>query len=167
MIKDIAKILDPSEGKTSLNVSEELSSYLEQTKDRLTSEEDSKFIAGLMSYSKGFWKGLFTFYDHPILPRTNNNLELFFRKIKQRYRRITGSRTWNRYIMRHGEYIVFAENSLDDADVIKRLNSTPYEAYAKEVESWNDRKKEHKKRFRFKKNPAQFLKEIEDRWLNQ
>lgn len=69
--------------------------------------------------------------------------------------------------MRHGECIVFAENNLDETGVIERLVSTPYEVYKSEVASWNGRKEEHKKRFRFKKDPAKFLEKIEDRWLNQ
>lgn len=40
-----------------------------------------------MNYSKGFRIGLFTIYDHPFLPLTNNDLELFFRKTKQKHRR--------------------------------------------------------------------------------
>ncbi|MFB9220631.1 hypothetical protein [Kurthia sibirica] len=26
-------------------------------------------------------------------------------------------RSWNRYIMRHGEHIVFAEDAIDDTDI--------------------------------------------------
>lgn len=37
-------------------------------------------------------------YDHPGLPRTNNDLERTIRAIKTRYRRISGHKNWNTYL---------------------------------------------------------------------
>lgn len=102
LLKGIAIILEPSEKKSSSWVEKRLEQYLNQIQKILNKESDLPFVDNLMNYGKGFWKGLFTCYDHPALPRTNNDLELFFRKTKQKHRRITGSRTWNSYILRHG-----------------------------------------------------------------
>lgn len=46
-----------------------------------------------------------------------------------RLRRITVLRSWNRYVMRHAEYFVFAENSIGDTEIIHRLNTITYEEY--------------------------------------
>lgn len=81
----------------------------------------------------GFWKGLFTVYDHPILPRTNNDHELFFRTIKRRHRLIKGLRSWNRYIMHHGEYIVFAEDAISNPSTLKRLSTVSFDAYKNDL----------------------------------
>jgi len=89
-IRRIANILEPSKRKTSASVEKRLADYLKEINETLTKEEDASFVDNLNRYSKGFWKGLFTVYDHPILPRTNNDHELFFRTIKRRHRRITG-----------------------------------------------------------------------------
>lgn len=166
-IRRITNILEPSKHKTSASVEKRLSQYINEIERVLNKKEDEDFVDNLKRYSKGFWKGLFTCYDHPILPRTNNDLELFFRGIKVKHRRITGLRLWNRYIMRHGEYIVFAENATKDPNILERLNSVTYEDYHKEVQKWAERTDEHVKRFQFRKNPEQFLKKVEEKWLNQ
>ncbi|WP_391209475.1 hypothetical protein [Psychrobacillus sp. L4] len=166
-IRRIATILEPSKRKTSDSVRNRLAFYLKEIERKLTKEEDEEFVDNLKRYSKGFWKGLFACYDYPILPRTNNDHELFFRRIKRRHRRITGLRSWNRYIMRHGEYIVFAEDAIDDPNIIQRLSSVSHDKYCEENESWNERKSEHVKRYRYKRDPSSYLKNIEEKWLNQ
>ena len=50
-------------------------------------EDDKPLVSNLMTYTRGFWKGLFTCYDHPHVPRTNNDHERFFRQTKTRHRR--------------------------------------------------------------------------------
>lgn len=67
--------------------------------------------------------------------------------------------------MRHGEYIVFAENSKDDENIMQRLSSVPYDIYKEEIHRWESRTSEHKKRFRFKRDPKTYLKSIEDKWI--
>lgn len=47
-------------------------------------------LTNFVSYTKGFWKGMFTCYDYPHVPRTNNDHERFFRQTKTRHRRMTG-----------------------------------------------------------------------------
>ncbi len=101
-VKNIATLMEPSLKKTSKWVEKKVDQCLKQTKKNLNKEEDTPFIDNLLRYNKGFWKGLFTCYDYPSIPRINNDLEPFFRRTKQKHRRITGSRTWNRYIIRHG-----------------------------------------------------------------
>src|SRR5690606_40402010 len=117
---------------TSSWVESRLGQYLAQVEKELNREDDLAFVDNLMRYSKGFWKGLFTFYDFPLLPRTNNDLELFFRRTKVRHSRITGSRTWNRYIDRHGENIVLDENVKNVILVMQKLQHATYSAYKTE-----------------------------------
>lgn len=156
--------MEPSENKTSAWVENRLKQHLLQIEKDLNKDEDHAFVDNLLRYSKGFWKGLFTFYDHPQLPRTNNDLELFFRRSKVRHRRITGSRTWNRYIIRHGENIVFVENILSEEEGLHKIQNVPYHAYKKEAESWGQRVSEHAKQRRFKQDPETYLSNIETKW---
>lgn len=156
--------MEPSENKTSSWVESRLSRYLAQIEKDLKREDDLVFVDNLMRYSKGFWKGLFTFYDVPLLPRTNNDLELFFRRTKVRHRRITGSRTWNRYIIRHGEHIVFVENVKNEEDGLQKIRNAAYSDFKEEVDKWNNRIHEHTKQRRFKKDPDAYLNKIEMKW---
>src|SRR5262249_15984722 len=48
-------------------------------------------------------------YDLAGLPRTNNDMEGFIRSIKTRYRRISGRKNWNRYLLRYGRRVAYYE----------------------------------------------------------
>lgn len=70
--KRIASIMEPAKNKTSSWVESRLKQHLNQIEKELNRDDDLAFVDNLLRYSKGFWKGLFTFYDYPFLPRTNN-----------------------------------------------------------------------------------------------
>lgn len=165
-IIQIALILAPAKNKTGKSVEKRLNQYLNETKKKLNKEQDQPFVDNLMNYSRGFWKGLFTCYDHPLVPRTNNDLELFFREIKRDHRRITGLRSWNRYIMRHGENVVLTADAVKDNNIQLRIMSVNYETFKEVKEQWKKRTLEHTKHLRFKKDPKKFLTNLEERWLN-
>lgn len=156
--------MEPSDNKTSEWVEKRLGQYLKEIKSSLKYEYDKPFLENLLNYSKGFWKGLFACYDNPLIPRTNNDLELFFRRTKQKHRRITGSRTWNRYIIRHGENIVFADNTKHESCALEAIQKVPYERYEQESSAWTKRISEHTKQRRFKRDPNVYLLNIEKRW---
>ena len=46
-------------------------------------------------------------YDREDFPRTNNETEGAIRKIKTRYRRISGRKNWNNYLLRYGRNVGF------------------------------------------------------------
>jgi hypothetical protein len=165
-ILDIGRILEPTPHKTSQSVEQQLSRYLHETEAILTQTFDQPFVDNLKRYSQGFWKGLFTCYDHSLIRRTNNDLELFIKGIKRKHRRITGLRNWSRYIQQHGELIVFAENAFKDPNLMARLQAVSYQDYRKKWECWHNRIQEHRKHLRFKKNPQQYLQQLENRWLS-
>ena len=50
------------------------------------------------------------------LPRTNNDLERFIRAIKTRYRRISGRKNWNAYLLRYGRRTAFYEDFVQHHD---------------------------------------------------
>jgi hypothetical protein len=129
-----------------------------------TKEADQIMISNLKSYTKGFWKGLFTCYDHPHVPRTNNDHERFFRKTKTRHRRMTGLRSWNEYIVRSGECVVFVDDALRQKNLLGRLQSVSYETFHSERQRWSLRLMETTKRRRFRRNPAKYLKEAENKY---
>lgn len=53
------------------------------------------------------WPGLFACYDQPLLPRTNNDLEVFLGGLKRTRRRNTGRKGTQDYLLRYGPYLAF------------------------------------------------------------
>lgn len=163
----IASILEPGEEKTSQTVEKELRDLLEWLKQTYTLEEDTPMVKNILSYSLGFWKGLFTCYDEYHVPRTNNELEQFFRQTKATHRRITGLRNWNSYILRNGEMIVLVKDALRQEHVLARLRSVSYEAYKTRKVQWEKRLSQGVQRKRFNRDPIAYLQQLEQQCEQQ
>ncbi|MFD2327995.1 hypothetical protein ACFSR7_01960 [Cohnella sp. GCM10020058] len=128
-----------------------------------THPDDSPLTTAFRSYTKGFWEGLFACYDTPYLPRTNNDQERYFRQTKARYRRITGLRNWNAYIWRSGEFVVLVDDALQQSNLLQRLQRVDYASYRQVREQLESRLLEGTHQRRFRRNPNQYLKQLEER----
>jgi hypothetical protein len=111
---------------------------------------------------------LFQCYDCPKFPRTNNDMEREIRAIKTRYRRISGRKNWNSYLLRYGRCVVFYEWWEQEPDRALQL-----EQHLRRVspQEWRQQRKlttgaqcEQLKRFRFRRKRATYLASLEARW---
>jgi hypothetical protein len=141
-----------------------MTQLLEWLKQTYTSDEDAILVDNLLGYSKGFWAGLFTFYDEYYIPRTNNDLERFFRQTKASHRRITGLRNWTTYIQRNGEMIVLVQDAFNQGHIKGRLCSVRYSSYKERKIQWKARLGEHVERRRFNRDPQAYLEKLEQEW---
>ena len=132
--------------------------------ENLYQRGDATMVDNVTRYSRGFWKGLFTCYDHYYIPRTNNDLEPFFHQTKAYHRRITGLRNWNSYIVRNGEMIVLVSDALRQKHVIARLRTVSYEDYKERTAKWNKRLLGSVQRRRFNRDPDSYLQNLEKQW---
>jgi len=160
----IVAILTPGEDKSSETVEWEMSMLLDWVRKTYTLESDKLMVDNLLNFSKGFWKGLFTCYDHYYIPRTNNDLEQFFRRTKACHRRITGLRNWNSYIVRNGEMIVLVDDALRQEHVISRLRSVSFGDYKKRKAQWDQRLSGVILRKKFNRNTESYLNDLEQKW---
>ncbi|MGK9250283.1 hypothetical protein [Paenibacillus humicus] len=56
----------------------------------------------------------------------------FFRQTKTRHLRMTGLGSWNRYIWRNEEFVVWVDDALKQEDLLKWLSHMDYERYLQE-----------------------------------
>jgi hypothetical protein len=87
--------------------------------DRWIAELAKKVIEGTLSQRKSEYlehflhvisnarPSLIQCYDLKDFPRTNNETEGSIRKLKTRYRRISGRKNWNAYLIKYGRCIAF------------------------------------------------------------
>src|SRR6266568_9085299 len=47
-------------------------------------------------------------YDRKDFPRTNNDMERSIRGLKTQYRRVSGRKNWNAYLLRYGRSVAYA-----------------------------------------------------------
>ncbi len=107
-------------------------------------------------------------YDLEGLPRTNNDMEGFIRGIKTRYRRLSGRKNWNRYLLRYGRRVAFYEAQVrlgvggeQVAEGIRRVAPGRWRAARAEQRA---RQEDQLKQYRFRHKRAAFLQGLEARW---
>ena len=134
---------------------------IELSMEKVKRPELSEFIDRFLKTTRNFWPGLFVYYEHPELRSTNNDMERFLREAKGQYRRMTGRRNWNDYILRYGPYIVFHDSNEDESEIFMRFalaDRGALEKTKKELErNWRWRRNQ----IAFRRNPGEYLKRIE------
>ena len=107
-------------------------------------------------------------YDRDDLPRTNNDMEGFIRSIKTRYRRISGRKNWNRYLLRYGRRVSYYEASVrmgaSPAELDARIRAVPHGRWRTSRAAQRARQEEQLKQYRVRHRRAQFLAGLEARW---
>lgn len=107
-------------------------------------------------------------YDRKDFPRTNNEMERSIRSIKMRYRRISGRKNWNSYLLRYGRSVAYYDWWEQDADRKRQLSE-----HASHIDrvGWRELRYEAKtaqseqlKRFRFRHRRVIYLASLESRW---
>jgi hypothetical protein len=109
-------------------------------------------------------------YDLEDFPRTNNEMEGSIRKIKTRYRRISGRKSWSTYLLRHGRSVAFyewwhasPERWQQFEELAKKIDRGDWKQMKKETLSAQS---EQLKRFRFRHKREVFLATLEERWAS-
>jgi hypothetical protein len=102
------------------------------------------------------------------LPRTNNEMELTIRAIKTRYRRISGRKNWNGYLLRYGRCVAYYEWWQQQPDGTKQLEARILRV---SPQHWRQVREQTRNchhyqlnRYRFWHQPQCYLSELEDRW---
>lgn len=109
-------------------------------------------------------------YDLKGFPRTNNEMEGSIRKLKTRYRRISGRKNWNAYLIKYGRCIAFYEWWGKEP---KRWQQFQERARHLQTAQWKEARKattsaqsEQLKRFRFRHKREKILPTLENRWAS-
>jgi hypothetical protein len=112
--------------------------------------------------------GLIHCYDVAKFPRTNNDTEGSIRAIKTRYRRISGRKNWNAYLVRYGSRVAYYEWWTREIERKKILDGKLQQV---DRNGWRQLRRaasrcpsEQLKRYRFRHRQAAFLAELETRW---
>lgn len=109
---------------------------------------------------------LYHCYDIPGLPRTNNDLEQFYRRVKATERRITGHRRSDTFVVRMGGFAAYAlaTDHVDEADlraVLARVPSSDWLAERQTLRTIQERQTQMR---RFRLHRDAYLADLEARW---
>ena len=174
---EVEHILDQSlaavgEGVSNAAVGSRLDSWREQMARHLSdgslSDQEQPCLTEFLQVLANLRPYLVQCYDREDFPRTNNEMERSIRGLKTRYRRISGRKNWNAYLLRYGRSVVYYEWWEQDAarhqQLIERaskLDRAHWRALRRESTVVQH---EQLTRFRFRHKRQALLASLEARW---
>jgi hypothetical protein len=78
------------------------------------SENEQLCLTHFLQITQGLRPHLIRCYDREDFPRTNNEMEGYIRALKTRYRRVSGRKNWNGYLLRYGRCIAYYEYAVHE-----------------------------------------------------
>ena len=103
----------------------------------------------------------------PGLPRTDNELEQCYRRLKAQERRITGRKRVDSFVVRLGGFAVYALTASGDAPaaLAQQLATVPPAAWRRERAALRRVQARQTKMRRFHLDRAAYLADLEARWI--
>jgi hypothetical protein len=170
---DLEHLLDPSPQPgqappTSQSVAQAVDGYLVDLMAQVTAEtdEEDQFVAAHIEHTfRNRWWGLFTCYDVDGLPRTNNELETYLRRIKTGQRRISGRTNVHEFIIRYGRYVTCVDHQESLDQLLIRLQQVSHDDFLGERQALDTALlREQPRPGRGYHHPNVYLRELEQRW---
>ena len=176
-VLDVEHILDGSWAQVGAKVSNakvgrRLDSWRKQMSRHLTDgtlcDLEQECLAQFLQQLSNLRPYLVQCYDREGFPRTNNEMERSIRALKTRYRRISGRKNWNSYVLRYGRSVAYYEWWEQDASrrqqlvaQVSRLDRARWRELRRET---TVAQREQLTRFRFRHKREAFLASLEERW---
>jgi hypothetical protein len=110
--------------------------------------------------------GLYHCYDVPGLPRTDNDLEQFYRRLKTQERRITGHKRSDAFVVRVGGFAAYASamSGMSEAELQRQFAAVPAAAWQQQRVLLRANQERQTKMRRFHLHRAAYLSDLEARW---
>ena len=174
---EVEHLLDASwaaEGEVVSNVTvgTRLDRWREHMKSRLTdsslSQLEQECLREFLQVLSNLRSHLVQCYDRQDFPRTNNDMERSIRALKTQYRRVSGRKNWNAYLLRYGRSVAYAAWWEQDAihrqhlqQQVARLDRVRWRELRRQS---NRAQSEQLTRFRFRHKRHALLVCLEARW---
>jgi hypothetical protein len=124
----------------------------------------SQFFTEVRTRLDHWAPGLYWTYELPLLPRTNNALEVTIGDLKEQYRRITGRRCLKEYLMRYGPYLTFDDDQDDPEELLTWFQAVDRQDFLDERAKLEHLRQRLRNMHRFRQDPETFLAELERLW---
>ena len=139
-----------------------------QLTDGSLSELERECLTEFLQVLSNLRSHLVQCYDRQDFPRTNNDMERSIRGLKTQYRRVSGRKNWNAYLLRYGRSVAYA--AWWEQDTAHRQHLEQQAARLDRVR-WRELRREttcaqseQLTRFRFRHKRQSLLASLEERW---
>lgn len=111
-------------------VQADMQAYVDSlTKHSFRRLDEKAAVLNILKFTHSYWEGLFYHYDYREIPRTNNDLEVYIRKLKAMQRKTTGRASCQGHIVRYGAYVALLDSDVSLKETLFQLRSVPYGAF--------------------------------------
>jgi hypothetical protein len=176
-VLEVEHLLDESlvpagEVVSNVTVGSRLDSWRERMAAQLTegslSELERECLTEFLRVISNLRPHLVQCYDREDFPRTNNDMERSIRGLKTQYRRVSGRKNWNAYLLRYGRCVAYAAWWEQDT---AHLQCLVQHAARLDLTRWRELRREttiaqseQLTRFRFRHKRQALLASLEQRW---
>ena len=140
----------------------------QQLTDGTLSELERECLTEFLQVLSNLRPYLVQCYDREDFPRTNNDMERSIRGLKTRYRRISGRKNWNAYLLRYGRLVAYYEWWEQDAtrrqQLVEQVSQLDHARWRQMRRETTVAQHEQLTRFRFRHKRQAYLNSLEERW---
>jgi len=171
-ILDTSLVQATGEKASNETVGNRLNAWRERMAVHLTdsslSERERECLTEFLQVLSNLRPYLVQCYDLQDFPRPNNDMERSIRRLKTQYRRISGRKNWNAYLLRYGRCVAYAAWWEQDTAHRQHLQQ---QAARLDRTRWRELRqqtiraqREQLTRFRFRHKRQSLLASLEERW---
>ena len=165
-------LAQPGEVVSNATVGSRLDAWRAQMAPQLTdgtlSELERECLTEFLQVLSNLRPYLVQCYDREDFPRTNNDMERSIRGLKTRYRRISGRKNWNAYLLRYGRLVAYYEWWEQDAtrrqQLVEQVSQLDHARWRQMRRETTVAQHEQLTRFRFRHKRQAYLHSLEERW---
>ncbi len=173
---DIARRLEPEEASggaeppTGAQIRQRVEAALDEMATRLAAGDLPEWLRPplehVITVLRRLGQGLYHCYDVPGLPRTDNDLEQFYRRVKSLERRITGHKRSDTFVVRLGGFAVYAvaASAESERSLLPGLAAVPAVVWQRERDLLRATQRRQVQMRRFRLRRAAYLADLEARW---
>jgi hypothetical protein len=136
--------------------------------DGTLSDREREYLTEFLQVLSNLRPYLVQCYDREKFPRTNNEMEGSIRRLKTRYRRISGRKNWNAYVLRYGRSVAYYEwwehDSARRQQLVERASKLDRARWRALRHEATIAQHEQLTRFRFRHRRQAYLASLEARW---
>ncbi len=139
---------------------------LKRLKQVRTNTELLQLVIHFEKITLAFAPYLFQFLKQPLLPRTNNELELFIGKMKKSRRQVTGRKNIHNFILREGSFVAILFGLPQPNNWMEAFSRVNIDDFHRQLELLRQTDK-RSKRWHVRKDLAAYLNSLEELWYSQ
>ncbi len=125
------------------------------------SDQEQDCLRHFLKITAGLRPHLIQCYDLVGFPRTNNDMEGSIRSLKTRYRRVSGRKNWNSYLLRYGRCIAYYDwlerAGISSAEIAHMVRGVGHHQWRAMRTQYRYEQREQLKIYRFRHKRERYL----------